>query len=132
MKLQFDPNQDFQLEAVSAITDLLDGEPLGAPDFAVLRSRADSGLLGASLGVLEAACNRPLTDLERVSSNLARVQRRNGLADSEPLHTWSVVDPMLGHSRDCPQVSVEMETGTGKTYVYLRTIHELARRYGYR
>lgn len=132
MKFQFDPNQDFQLEAVSAVTDLLDGEPLGSPDFAVLRSRLDGGLLGTSLGVLEAACNRALGDISRVAKNVVRVQRRNGLAESEPLHTWPVLDPMLGQTRECPQVSVEMETGTGKTYVYLRTIHELARRYGYR
>jgi type III restriction enzyme len=31
----------------------------------------------------------------------------------------------------CPHFSVEMETGTGKTYVYLRTIFELSRRYGF-
>ena len=30
-----------------------------------------------------------------------------------------------------PSFTVEMETGTGKTYVYLRTIHELRRRYGF-
>ncbi len=34
-------------------------------------------------------------------------------------------------SRGCPHFSVEMETGTGKTYVYLRTIFELSRRYGF-
>ena len=33
--------------------------------------------------------------------------------------------------RLCPHFSVEMETGTGKTYVYLRTIFELSKRYGF-
>ena len=32
--------------------------------------------------------------------------------------------------RLCPHFSVEMETGTGKTYVYLRTVFELSRQYG--
>src|SRR6185295_2744414 len=34
-------------------------------------------------------------------------------------------------TRHCPHFSVEMETGTGKTYVYLRTVFELSRRYGF-
>jgi type III restriction enzyme len=40
-------------------------------------------------------------------------------------------DVPANHARACPHFSVEMETGTGKTYVYLRTIFELSRRYGF-
>jgi type III restriction enzyme len=40
-------------------------------------------------------------------------------------------DGPANKSRNCPHFSVEMETGTGKTYVYLRTIFELSRRYGF-
>jgi type III restriction enzyme len=42
------------------------------------------------------------------------------------LEAWTLPE------RQCPHFSVEMETGTGKTYVYLRTVYELARRYGFR
>ncbi|MDF0673961.1 MAG: hypothetical protein P0120_06415 [Nitrospira sp.] len=35
MKLQFDANQQFQIDAIAAVTDLLDGQPLCAPDYSV-------------------------------------------------------------------------------------------------
>src|SRR5207247_2391639 len=48
------------------------------------------------------------------------------------LESWDVFDAPANRARTCPHFSVEMETGTGKTYVYLRTIFELSRRYGFR
>jgi len=38
MKLQFDPNQQYQLDAVAAVTDLFDGQPQGAPEYAVIHT----------------------------------------------------------------------------------------------
>ena len=57
-------------------------------------------------------------DTPEVLERLQMVQRGNGLAVSERL--------------DGPHFSVEMETGTGKTYTYLRTMHELSERHGVR
>src|SRR5205814_5363828 len=45
--------------------------------------------------------------------------------------SWDLFDAAANIARTCPHFSVEMETGTGKTYVYLRTIFELSRRYGF-
>ena len=54
------------------------------------------------------------------------------MADPEaPLEAWDVFDVPADVPRACPHFSVEMETGTGKTYVYLRTIFELSQRYGF-
>src|SRR5207344_2946384 len=54
---------------------------------------------------------------DEVLKNLADIQLRNGLPPSGKLASGDF--------------TVEMETGTGKTYVYLRTIFELNRRYGF-
>src|SRR5204863_7296790 len=54
-------------------------------------------------------------------------------ATGEPvsIEGWDLFDVPANAARKCPHFSVEMETGTGKTYVYLRTIFELSRRYGF-
>src|SRR5207245_5786882 len=44
---------------------------------------------------------------------------------------WELFDGPANQARRCPHFSIEMDTGTGKTYVYLRTIFELSRRYGF-
>jgi hypothetical protein len=44
VKLQFDPNQSFQLDAVAAVTDLFDGQPQGAPEYAVINLGSMEGL----------------------------------------------------------------------------------------
>ena len=69
--------------------------------------------------------NLLLMEEDTLLRNLQTVQKRQGVA----------VDTTLAHlegegGRRFPNFSVEMETGTGKTYVYLRTIMELNQRYG--
>jgi type III restriction enzyme len=133
MKLQFDPNQAFQLDAVAAVADLFDGQPQGASDYAVIRSTAEGLFAGQERTELGVG-TRLLVDEERLRQNARTVQIRNDIETedpSSPLHAWDVLDAPAGVTRACPHFSVEMETGTGKTYVYLRTIFELSRRYGF-
>jgi type III restriction enzyme len=125
---QFDPSQPFQLEAISSVVDLLDGQPVNAERLAATlqgQSRAEidpSGYALFDVSMAEevgAVGNNLVLDKFTVLSNLQRVQDRNGL---------EVSDELFGDALD---FDVEMETGTGKTYVYLRTIFELAQKYNF-
>ena len=134
MKLQFDPNQQFQLDAVSAVVDLFEDHPYANPDFAVVKATDWGDLIVRTEGSIAGACNQLLVDEDRLRKNLRSVQDRYDLEVGNPdlaPEAWELLDPVLGQERRCPQFSVEMETGTGKTYVYLRTIFELSQRYGF-
>ena len=134
MKLQFDANQQFQLDAVAAVTELFDGQPQGAPEYSVINV-ADWGDMFAGQSRTELGVgNRLLLAEEKLTANTRLVQVRNDidLSDaSAPLGAWELFDSAANIARRCLHFSVEMETGTGKTYVYLRTIFELSRRYGF-
>ena len=115
MKFRFEPNLGHQIDAVAAVRDLFRGQTPSASDFAIsgTAGRTLPGVAASAIGV----GNRLDLDDEALLSNLREVQLRNGILPADALA-----------SRD---FTVEMETGTGKTYVYLRTIFELNRCYGF-
>ncbi len=134
MKLRFEPDLDFQREAIEAVCDLFKGQDLGRTEFTITaapRRPAPQGeLFGgqspratgdqAELALDESGLgvgNRLRLLPEEVLANLRAVQLRHALAPAEALSGMDF--------------TVEMETGTGKTYVYLRTIFELNRRFGF-
>ena len=119
MKFQFDAQQQYQLDAIRAVVDLFTGQPAAAGTFEWQPDVFGGDLLDR-LGVANALA---ISDA-RLLENLREVQRRNALAVADALAT----DAILGSKN----FTVEMETGTGKTYVYLRTIHELHREYGWK
>ena len=134
MKIQFDPNQQFQLDAVAAITDIFEGQPQGAPDFSVISLGATAGLFADQEQTELGVGNRLLLGEDVLAANTRDVQLRNDIEvpdSAASLEAWAIFDGPANQSRECPHFSVEMETGTGKTYVYLRTIFELSHRYGF-
>ena len=117
MKLQFDANLDFQREAVSSIVDLFQGQEICRTNFTVAPLKREEGWLdGMTQSDLGIGNRFRLLD-EDILKNVRAIQLRNGLAPSDKL--------------DGLNFTVEMETGTGKTYVYLRTILEMNRKYGF-
>src|SRR5438094_4088430 len=134
MKLQFDPNQPYQLDAVAGVTGLFGGQPQGAPEYAVIHAEDLGGLFAGQTRTELGVGNHLLLPEEKLHANTRAVQVRNDIEvayPAAPLAVWELFDMAANAARHCPHFSVEMETGTGKTYVYLRTIFELSRRYGF-
>jgi type III restriction enzyme len=134
VKLQFDANQPFQLDAIAAVTDLFDGQPRGAPEYSVINMGSGSGLFAGLQQTELGAGNQLLVSADKLLATTRAIQTRNDIevtGPAAPLEAWDLFDGPANQSRLCPHFSVEMETGTGKTYVYLRTIFELSRRYGF-
>src|SRR5574343_424053 len=117
MKLHFEPNLDYQLQAIESVCDVFRGQEICRTEFTVTMKLPDQQL---TLGVADTdkgLGNRLTLVDDQLLDNLRSVQLRNGLAPSSTLASGDF--------------TVEMETGTGKTYVYLRTIFELNKRYGF-
>jgi type III restriction enzyme len=134
VKLQFDANQQFQLDAMAAVTDLFEGQPQGAPEFSIINAGDYGGMFAGQDRTELGAGNRLLLADDKLLANARAVQLRNDIEVADPgapLDAWELFDIPADRPRSCPHFSVEMETGTGKTYVYLRTIFELSQRYGF-
>ena len=112
MKLTFDSELDYQKDAIQSITGLFEGQPLedGMAEY-------DPNETG-QLELINSIGNKLLLSDEQILTNLRAIQRENEILKSTEL--------------DGMHFSVEMETGTGKTYVYLRTIYELFLQYGFK
>jgi type III restriction enzyme len=125
---KFDASQQYQLDAIKSVVDLFDGQPKDAEKLeTTLRGQVaavdetENAALDLDLSQeVGAVGNRLVLDRDTVLANLQRVQDKNGLEVASKLFDDSALD-----------FDIEMETGTGKTYVYLRTIFELAERYNF-
>ncbi len=118
MKIKYDSQQPFQIQAINAIADIFEGQPHDWEMFSTaLKTRAVSGAQAGLFNEIGAVGNNLLLDEDSILENVQAIQNENGIEPAQRL--------------DGMNFSVEMETGTGKTYVYLRTALELAKRYGF-
>ncbi|MGL5099849.1 MAG: DEAD/DEAH box helicase family protein, partial [Fusobacteriaceae bacterium] len=118
MKIKFEDNLEYQLEAIQSITDIFAGQETNRTMFTVEKQTSGQLRLGAvenELGIGNGLMLFP----EEIIRNLNNIQVKNGLPQTKKL------------KKDDYHFSVEMETGTGKTYVYLRTIMELNKKYNF-
>ena len=123
MKLKFDSGLDYQLEAIKSVTDLFEGLPQQSAGMSIT---VHSELLGTGMEYNELGIgNNLILTSEQILQNLHNVQSRNNVPKSRALNESD-------SSYKFPNFSIEMETGTGKTYVYLRTIFDLNQLYGFK
>ena len=124
MKFQF-KHKEYQSDAVDDVVDCFAGQP----KVEGVSYRLDPGELTSSEAQSEldygtaASRNAPIVlNKSQLLENLQNVQRRRNLPQSKSLIA----------TKNCEvNLDVEMETGTGKTYVYIRTMLQLNRRYGW-
>lgn len=110
MKLKF-KNQQFQTDAVNAVADLFAGQEKNATTFDIIEEKQTSLFSEKGTG------NFLEIDTAQMLKNMQSIQRRNKLPLTSDLQGRNFC--------------IEMETGTGKTYVYTKTIFELNKRYGF-
>ena len=113
MKLKF-KNQDFQTDAVNAVVDLFTAQEKTHSTFSVVEENQMMLMNDFGIG------NALYIDRNTLSDNMHAIQKRNLLPMTD-----------LGGDNTAGQFCIEMETGTGKTYVYTKTIFELNRKYGF-
>ncbi len=124
LTFKFDPNQTHQLAAIENVVQLFEGLPT--------EERADY-----RLETDEVIPNFPPEETiseEFLLENLQAIQNSAGLPESINLECddGMVMEGAGWESWRSPSFTIEMETGTGKTYTYLRTIYELRQHYGFR
>lgn len=120
MKIQFDSALNYQQDAIEAIVDVFQGQEKCESNFTVYSPKyleEQGNLAYNDIGY----GNRMTLNEGKLLENIQSIQLASGLKPSDR----SDID------RNLLDFTIEMETGTGKTYVYLRTIMELYKRYGF-
>lgn len=134
MKLKF-KKQQFQIDAVQAVVDCFKGQPIKTNRFTLERSQeiirktkqAAQGVQEIGFEIEEAIGYRNSTVKlmdSQVLENIQSVQGENDILESAQIERPKGV-------KDGFNLTVEMETGTGKTYTYIRTMYELQKKYGW-
>jgi len=120
MKLKFNANLDYQEEAINAIVDIFRGQEVYQSPFTVM-NKVGTVDVEARRGYAETGYGNQLRVVEEdMLENVRAIQRQHHLMLSEEKEVKS------------REFCIEMETGTGKTYVYLRTMMELHEKHDFK
>lgn len=132
MKLQY-KKQQFQIDAVKAVTDVFTGQPKQTS----LSYMMDMGNdVYKTFDIMNGFKNQPyiLSDID-ILNNIKYIQKENGILTDNKLIKMGIggkgKNLQVDNSRECLTLTVEMETGTGKTYTYIKTMFELNQLYGW-
>ncbi len=127
LQFKFDANQEVQIEAVDSIVRLFDGLPNRATEFRL------GDEIVPNLPSFEMLSETWLhNNLSAVQEMYLREPDRTTLFSATlAVDEGPVISGAGNETWRYPHFTVEMETGTGKTYVYLRTIYELRKRFGF-
>ena len=114
MKIKFSDSLEYQKEAIDSVVNVFEGQSIAKSNFTVSVQEQNIGFFENELGI----GNRLDITQDEIEENINIIQMENSL-------------PRTNFRDKALNLSVEMETGTGKTYVYLRTIFELNKKYGF-
>ena len=122
MRIQY-KHQKFQADAARAVVDVFAGQPYLTPTYMMDRGFGQMGVFDDQdyTGWNNHRIVPGLTD-QRILENLRKIQRENQIALSDRLE---------GNRDDGYNLTIEMETGVGKTYTYIKTMYELNNAYGW-
>ncbi len=120
MKIKFESGLEYQQDAISAVVDIFSGQEICTSNFTVYSPEYIAKQGALELNQIGYANKLNLTEA-KILENVQKIQLSNGLKPS--------TDKEL--DKNALDFSIEMETGTGKTYVYLRSIMEMNRMYGF-
>lgn len=114
-ELKFDSSLGYQKDAVASVVGIFRGQESCGGVFTLAKTAEEDFLRTVVTGTSNVLRLAP----EKIVANVREIQGRNGLVESSDADVAAM------------NFSVQMETGTGKTYVYLRTIFELNREYSF-
>ncbi|RIM45578.1 MULTISPECIES: restriction endonuclease [Staphylococcus cohnii species complex] len=132
MELQY-KDQQFQIDAVNAVTSVFKGQPKQTSTAYMMDIGNEENMM---LDITNGFKNHPISlSNNELLQNIKTIQKDNGLLTDDKLIKMKIggkdKSTKIDNSRESLALSVEMETGTGKTYTYIKTMIELYNKYGW-
>lgn len=132
MELKY-KDQQFQIDAVNAVTSVFKGQPKQNSTSYIMDIGNEENM---TLDIMNGFKNFPISlSNDELLKNIKNVQNDNGLLADNKLIKMQIggkdKNTKIDNSRDSLALSVEMETGTGKTYTYIQTMIKLYNKYGW-